>query len=348
MVLQTQPQPDQPVSEDGNAQTEARFGPLELVAVKPAISLADGAQFLDLAGDGRPDVVQFAGPDCRVLRARPRTSSGSRSRAFRSLPNLDWDDPNLVHRPRRRWARRRLITEHDVLAWHPSLGEDGFGPARRVSAAMGRGTAARAGLRRRRRSRSTSPTCRGDGLTDLVRIRNGEVCYWPNLGYGRFGAEGHDGRRAAGSTSPICSTSAASGWPISTARARPTSSTCTRDGARIYFNQSGNSWSARRSHCRGLPAGRQRSSSVQALDLLGNGTACLVWSSPLPGDARRPLRYIDLMGGQKPHLLVKTINNLGAETGSSTRPRPSSTCRTRRPVSPGSPSCRSRCMSSSG
>ena len=26
------------------------------------------------------------------------------------------------------------------------------------------------------------------------------------------------------------------------------------------------------------------------------------------------MRYIDLMGGQKPHLLVKTVNNLGAET----------------------------------
>ena len=50
------------------------------------------------------------------------------------------------------------------------------------------------------------------------------------------------------------------------------------------------------------------------IDLLGNGTACLVWSSPLPGDARRPMRYVDLMGGQKPHLLVKTVNNLGAET----------------------------------
>ena len=49
-------------------------------------------------------------------------------------------------------------------------------------------------------------------------------------------------------------------------------------------------------------------------DLLGNGTACLVWSSPLPGDARRPMRYVNLMGGQKPHLLVKTVNNLGAET----------------------------------
>ena len=27
----------------------------------------------------------------------------------------------------------------------------------------------------------------GDGLTDIVRIRNGSVDYWPNLGYGRFG-----------------------------------------------------------------------------------------------------------------------------------------------------------------
>lgn len=50
------------------------------------------------------------------------------------------------------------------------------------------------------------------------------------------------------------------------------------------------------------------------MDLLGNGTACLVWTSPLPGDASQPMRYIDLMGGQKPHLLIKTVNNLGAET----------------------------------
>src|SRR5699024_3160260 len=60
-----------------------------------------------------------------------------------------------------------------------------------------------------------------------------------------------------------------------------------------------------------------------AVDLLGNGTACLVWSSPLASDARQPMRYIALMGtpkpedpdaGQKPHLLVYTNNHLGAET----------------------------------
>jgi hypothetical protein len=52
----------------------------------------------------------------------------------------------------------------------------------------------------------------------------------------------------------------------------------------------------------------------QVFDLLGNGTACLVWSSPLPGTAGPALRYVDLIGGQKPHLLANIKNNLGAET----------------------------------
>ena len=33
------------------------------------------------------------------------------------------------------------------------------------------------------------PNMSGDGLADLVRIRNGNICYWPNLGHGRFGAK---------------------------------------------------------------------------------------------------------------------------------------------------------------
>ena len=50
------------------------------------------------------------------------------------------------------------------------------------------------------------------------------------------------------------------------------------------------------------------------MDLLGSGTSCLVWSSPQLADAGRQMRYIDLMGGQKPHLLIGVRNNLGAET----------------------------------
>ncbi|MGH7456863.1 MAG: toxin TcdB middle/N-terminal domain-containing protein, partial [bacterium] len=85
-----------------------------------------------------------------------------------------------------------------------------------------------------------------------------------------------------------------------------------RDGVHLYFNQSGNSWSAGRV-LSAFPR-IDNLTAIQVTDLLGNGTACLVWSSPLPGDARQPMRYLDLMGGQKPHLLVSSKNNLGAET----------------------------------
>jgi hypothetical protein len=80
----------------------------------------------------------------------------------------------------------------------------------------------------------------------------------------------------------------------------------------VYFNQSGNSWSTP-THLTGVPA-TDNAKGVTVVDLLGNGTACLVWSSPLSSDVRQPMRYLDLMGGQKPPLLIKTVNNLGAET----------------------------------
>ncbi|MFM7548319.1 MAG: SpvB/TcaC N-terminal domain-containing protein, partial [Cyanobacteriota bacterium] len=47
----------------GDAQADvATFSALETVASRPNTSLAAGAQILDLAGDGLPDVVSFSGP----------------------------------------------------------------------------------------------------------------------------------------------------------------------------------------------------------------------------------------------------------------------------------------------
>jgi hypothetical protein len=68
------------------------------------------------------------------------------------------------------------------------------------------------------------------------------------------------------------------------------------DGVRFYYNQSGNRWS----EAHRLPQFPRVDdlTSVQVLDLLGIGTACLVWSSALPGDSPLPLQYIDLMGGK--------------------------------------------------
>ena len=153
----------------------------------------------------------------------------------------------------------------------------------------------------------------GDGLTDLVlRIRNGEVCYWPNLGYGRSSA-----RKVTMDNAPLLDAPDQFS-PDRVRLADIDGSGVTdilylgRDGIRAYFNQSGNSWSTEQRIWQLPPA--DNVTAVQVVDLFGNGTACLVWSSPLPGEARQPMRYIDLMGGQKPHLLISAANNLGAIT----------------------------------
>jgi hypothetical protein len=144
-----------------------------------------------------------------------------------------------------------------------------------------------------------------------VRIRNGEVCYWPNLGYGRFG------RKVAMDGAPVFD--CPDQFDQQRIRLADIDGSGTTDilylggdAIRIYFNQSGNRWSTPH-RLTGLPP-VDNVASVAVLDLLGAGTACLVWSSPLPGHRRRPMRYIDLMGGEKPHLLIKVVNNLGAET----------------------------------
>src|SRR5262249_8880303 len=82
--------------------------------------------------------------------------------------------------------------------------------------------------------------------------------------------------------------------------------------ARIWLNRAGNSF-AEPVLLTGLPA-VDSLSTVTVTDLLGQGTGCLVWSSPLPSEASRPMRYVDLMGGVKPYLLTGMSNNLGART----------------------------------
>ncbi|MFE9574996.1 SpvB/TcaC N-terminal domain-containing protein [Nocardia sp. NPDC006044] len=286
-----------------------RLGAPEQVALAPAASLAAGARFVDLAGDGQPDVVRFDGPDPGFYERDD--SSWSPFEPFGQLPNHDWRDPNL------RFIDLDgdglidvLISEQDAFLWYPSLGEQGFGPQQQVATGTdeNRGPAI---IFADSEQTVQLADLSGDGLTDLVRIRNGEVCYWPNLGYGHFGRkitmdhapwfdhpDQFDSRRVL-----IADIDGSGTTDIIYLHA---------DGVRVYLNHSGNSWG----NPVALPVFPPVAEPirVQALDLLGNGTACLVWSSPLAGDAHSPLRYLDLMGGQKPHLLVTVRNNLGAET----------------------------------
>lgn len=288
----------------------ARFAPAELVARKPSLAaVGGGQQFLDLSGDGQLDLVEFWGPTAGFYE-RTHDEDWETFTPFESMPVVGWADPNLKFVDLTGDGHADiLITENEVFRWHASFAEAGFAPAERVHQAVDEDEGPRLVLTDGTQSIHLADLS-GDGLSDLVRIRNGEVCYWPNLGYGRFGA------KVTMDNAPwFDSPELFDSKRIRLADIDGTGTTdivyLGRDGARLYFNESGNGWSPARTLA--FPAVDDLS-SVQVADLLGNGTACLVWSSSLPGDARRPMRYIDLMGGRKPHLLVRTANNLGAET----------------------------------
>jgi RHS repeat-associated protein len=298
-------------SPDGRRLTRARLGLLEQVPSLPApANLTGGQQLMDLAGEGRLDLVAFDGPSPGFF-AHAADSGWEPFRSFASLPRLNWSEPNLRYVDLTGDGLADvLITEDDMHTMYPSLGQLGFGEGERVPAADDERQGPHVVFADGTQTVSLADMT-GDGLSDLVRVRPGEVCYWPNLGYGRFGGkvtmddaprlgdeERFDPRRVhwadvdGSGTSDLVYVGA--------------------DEVQVVFNRSGNSWAA--PHRLAVFPGADGLSSVQVVDLLGNGTACLVWSSPLPGQSRSPLRYVDLMGSIKPHLLTRIRNNLGSET----------------------------------
>lgn len=288
------------------------FGPQSLLATLPATSLGSARhhQFLDLSGDGTVDVVSFTGPVPGTFQ-RDDESGWKAHIPFANLPNIDWGSPNLRFIDLTGDGRAdALLTEDDVFTWYPALGEAGFGAGTTQPWANEESTGPRLVFGDIEQSIFLADMC-GDGLSDLVRIRPGEVCYWPNLGYGHFG------RKVTLGNAPLFDhpdlfdprrirlADIDGSGPVDLIYLG-------RDDARLYYNRSGNSLSDAKAIA--LPTATENLSAVQVVDLLGNGTACLVWNSQLPGDTATPVQYIDLMGGQKPHLLTGIRNNLGAQT----------------------------------
>jgi RHS repeat-associated protein len=294
--------------EDGTATTTAQLGPTEILPSKPN-SAGAPVNFIDLASDGQLDLVRL---DTNMHGFnKHEMAEWQPFTPFNSWPNVNVQDPNLRFVDLTGDGRADiLITADDVFTWYHSLAEDGWGTPEIVPRAFDEEQGPRL-LISEGSEMIFLADLSGDGLVDLVRVRNGEICYWPNLGYGKFGAKVSMDNAPWFDDADIFSQQRV--------RLADVDGSGTTDliylgtsGAAVYFNLAGNSW-ADAARLTTFPIVDDLS-TVAAIDLLGNGTICLVWFSKVDRCGEPCVHYIDLMGGQKPHLLLKSTNGTGAET----------------------------------
>lgn len=290
---------------------EGMFAEPELLASVPAEALGKAQnRLMDLAGEGRLQLVNWSSPTAGYYE---RSADGWESYTPfpRQLSFLDSSETasNMVIRRldlNGDGIEDLLRTDGRIIVWHPSLGKEGYEDPITVKLPDEREHQPILLLREQQQTLYIADM-NGDGLSDIVRIRNGEVCYWPNLGYGNFGNQvvmrqtpwfDHedlfDPRRLR--LADLDGSGTADLVYISFSKVT------------FWLNESGNSWGAAKVLASYPDA--DNLSEIQTVDLLANGTQCLVWSSPLARDAGRTIRYIDLMG-HKPYLLTTITNNLG-------------------------------------
>jgi RHS repeat-associated protein len=289
------------------------FAAIDTVTPLPRPARLDRRQqLLDLDGDGRLSLVSFE-PDLPGYADRGDDGSWQRFRAFAALPRLDWAD---------RQQRLRftdvdgdghtdvMVLGDEALTWYPSAGREGFTSDWRRAALPDQTGDQEVG-------RLVLADMSGDGLPDLVRVGPTGVCYWPNLGHGRFAA--------MVTMSGALAIDHPERFDPDRIRLADIDGSGTADlvyvgpdAVRVWFNSYGNGFSDPVE----LPALPHLSTldDVSVHDLLGTGTACLVWSSRLPDQADTSLRYINLMREGKPNLLAGYSNGMGASTTLHYRP----------------------------
>jgi RHS repeat-associated protein len=158
----------------------------------------------------------------------------------------------------------------------------------------------------------------GDGLPDIVRVRNGNVLYFPGRGNGLFGT-GELDDCPSGSFGAGREVRMANGpnWldpDVSKIRIDDVNGDGLDDFVMIRFNAvdvwlnvDGVGWTATRHTLAGAPIS-SITNRARLVDMNGSGTRDILWGDGLN------YRYVDLSGGERPWVLTSVSNGLGKTT----------------------------------
>ncbi len=287
---------------------DGHFTPALAVAPKPSIKgLGTSLQWQDLDADGRRQVVSRAASLSGYYELDDEQEWQS-FRAFKKNINVDWNSPYTEMLDLDGDGRPDLLLAEDrVWTWYANKGKEGFDTGGNAQTFYDEEKGPRLLLNDQVQSIFLADM-NGDGMTDLVRIKNGEVCYWPNMGYGKFGMKVTMSNAPTFDRPDIFNPIYLSLADISGTGAADIiylgHNKCT-----AWINLAGNALSDA-TDISPLP-GMDPYSKIGIMDFLGNGTGCIVWSSPLPQHSHAPMRYIDLMGGNKPYLMKSYANGMG-------------------------------------
>jgi RHS repeat-associated protein len=290
---------------------DGKFEQAQVVTPKPSfVGLGSQLQLVDLNADGGKQLVSY-GADLKGYFELDDDNEWQPFRAFQNLPNIDFGDSNARMLDLNGDGKPEvLITEDNVFTWYQSDGRNGYSQINKTIQSFDEEKGPHVVFANPDQTIFLADMS-GDGMTDIVRIRNGEVCYWPNLGYGKFGA------KVAMDNAPVFD------YPDSFNSAflrladidgsgTPDIIYLGKNKFTCWMNLSGNSFSTTPFEIDAFPDVHSHA-KITVTDLLGNGVSCIVWSSGLRKDIGAPLRYIDLMNSKKPHIMVSYKNNLGKE-----------------------------------
>ena len=293
---------------------DGRFDvPRQMPDAPAGVRLGDpGVQFIDANGDGRTDLLVANGVTAGYFPTRYQAPWDRKSfKRYQHAPSFDLQDPEVRLVDLDGDGVTDAIRSGSRFELFFNDADRGWGETRRVERRL---------LADFPNVNFSDPRVRwadmtGDGLQDIVLIHDGNVEYWPNLGYGNWG------RRVRTSHAPRF----AHGYDprqilVGDVDGDGVADLLFLDHRRVilWINQSGNGWSEP-IEIQGTPP-ISNLDAVQLVDLLGSGISGVLWSK----DAERPgaqnYHFLDVTAGLKPYLLAEMNNHMGAITRVQYRP----------------------------